>query len=144
MTRAEQHWKNSEGTALLLTLGYLAAITLFVGGFITSLHRTMDRHARNEWQQQCQGIAEGGLAKAVAELRRSAGAYRGEEATPLGDGVFSVEVSETGSAGQYRIVSIGELRDGDLTTMRRRLVAEVRLDSGGVVRALRWVEMDRP
>ncbi len=138
-TKAQR--QRNEGVALLMALGYLAAITLFASTFIVSLHRTMDQRNRSYWNQQCMGIAEGGLEKALAELRRSSGAYAGEEDTPLGAGTFSVAVRKDVRHGQYRIVSTGQLRHGARTFARVCIEAEAGLAADGSLREMRWVEV---
>lgn len=135
--------RRNEGAALMLTLGYLAAITLFATAFLTSLHRTMDRSNKGYRSQQCMAIAEGGLDKAVAELRRKADAYTGEQDTPLGNGAFSVEVSKVEGLGGYRIVSSGELRHGGVVLARARIEAEARLAPGSGPVEVQWQEVHR-
>ncbi len=128
----------NEGAALMLTLGYLAVITLFASAFLVSLHRTMDGSTRNTVQQQSMAIAEGGLEKALAELRHSAGAYRGELSTPLGEGTFSVEVTAVAQSNAYRIVSTGTLPQGVQTC----ITAKAQLSAQGTVAATRWIGVE--
>jgi hypothetical protein len=143
MNRLMSQAKANEGTALLLTVGYLAAITIFASTFLGFLNRTASNRNSVERQQICLNIAEGGVDKALAELRTNPNDYRGEKNTSLGAGRFSVEVEQSDQAGTYRVVSTGELFDGTFVISRMRIIAEVTLSPNGTVRELRWSEVKK-
>jgi len=130
--------RGERGTALMLTIGYLLAVSLFASVFLSAVHRGTARHMRERYVQACAAIAEGGLDKAAAVLQREpAGGYSGEEKTPLGAGWFSVTVTQV-SAGAYHVESVGALDDRDATMGRVRIAADVVLDSAGRAKVLRW------
>lgn len=81
-------------------------------------------------------LAEAGVATAIAALRADP-AYRGEADTPLGEGVFTVEVAP-GAPGAYRVRAEARLADGPIVRAHTTLVADLRLDAAGRVLALRW------
>jgi hypothetical protein len=143
MDRLMSQAKAKEGTALLITVGYLAAMTIFASTFLGFLNRTLSNRSSIERRQICLNIAEGGVDKALAELRTNPKDYRGEKNTPLGQGRFSVDVKPAGGAGTYLIVSTGELGAGDLVLSRAHVVAEVTLSAAGTVRELRWSEVKK-
>ncbi len=130
-----------DGSALLITVGYLAAMTIFASAFLAYLHRTASNRHDAELKQLCLNIAEGGVDKALAELRAQGSAYRGEKDTLLGKGKFTVQVKPAGGAEAYAIVSTGEIRDGDFLVSSVRIRAEVTLSSDRTVQQLRWSEV---
>ncbi|MBN2312228.1 MAG: hypothetical protein JXR94_24830, partial [Candidatus Hydrogenedentes bacterium] len=127
------------GSAMILALGYLAAISIFAAAFLTLIHRTMSNMARTQRTRAAVTIAEGGIDKAVAQLRAHGADYRGERGTPLGDGRFTVVAKPAGPAA-YRIASEGWLTATHGPGARARVAAELQLDAAGRVRAFRWVE----
>jgi len=143
MNRFMSRARAKEGTALLLTVGYLAAMTIFASTFLGFLNRTLSNRTSVERQQICLNIAEGGVDKALAELRVRPNDYRGEKETPLGAGRFSVEVKPGDGTGAYLIVSTGELGEGELVVSRVQVVAEMTLSATGTVRELRWSEVKK-
>ena len=143
MNRLMSQVKANEGTALLLTVGYLAAITIFASTFLGFLNRTASNRNSVERQQICLDIAEGGVDKALAELRNNPNDYRGEKNTSLGAGRFSVEVRRAEKERAYSIVSTGELADGAFVISRTRIIAEVTLSPNGTVRELHWSEVKK-
>ncbi|MDQ1256995.1 MAG: hypothetical protein QG656_1596, partial [Candidatus Hydrogenedentes bacterium] len=118
-------FKRNRGSALMLTLGYTTAITLFVAVFLGAVHRTMHQCGEREREQQCLALAEAGIEKAIAELRAQGDAYTGEQDTSLGSGVFSVTVQP--GAGEYRIDATAELRDEDNVSARARIAVSLTL-----------------
>ncbi len=132
--------EGSEGVALLLTLGYLAVMTLLLTVFLGALTHSMDRGRVAERRLVALNIAEGGLHKALATLRNRPDAYRGEAGTPLGKGQFTVEVRAGRLPDTYAVVSTGELRDSGLVLCRVRIEALLGFDKGSL-RILRWDEL---
>lgn len=141
MSRAAFQVQDRGGSALLITVGYLAAMTIFASTFLGFLNRTVSNRHWAERRQICFNIAEGGVDKALAELRTNPNDYRGEKDTPLGVGRFSVAVEPADEAGTYHVVSTGELVDGKPVVSSARVIAEVTLASTGGVRELRWSEV---
>jgi len=127
------------GSVLVVTVVYLAAMTLFASTFIGYLNRTISNAGRAERKLVCTAIAEGGIDKAMAELRVRPNEYRGETNTPLGEGRFSVEVEP--GAGEYKITATAEMVNGAVVMARSRVVADAVLTSAGSVRTLRWSEV---
>jgi len=133
--------RSKDGSALLITVGYLAAMTIFASTFLAYLNRTASNRHQAEFKQLCLNIAEGGVDKALAELRVPGSDYCGETNTSLGKGRFTVQVKPTGGAGAYSILSTGEIRDGDFVVSSARIIGEVTLSSDRTVRELRWSEV---
>lgn len=131
---------SEEGVALLLVIGYLAAMTIFLTAFLGALTHTLDREGIAEKRLIALNIAEGGLHKALAALQTRPNAYRGEEATALGEGQFTVEVHEGHLSGTYEVVSTGELGHSSLVVHRVRIGALLGFDKGSL-RILRWNEL---
>lgn len=131
----------NEGVALLLTLGFLVVLVLFTSVFLASLNRAMTQQTVAERDQRGMAIAEGGLDKALVELRRAPDTYAGEENTPLGSGAFTVAVTRDGEPGLYRIVAAGVSRLNGPPGERACITAEVRFSREGVLRELRWLKV---
>lgn len=129
-----------KGSALLVTIMYLAALTMLAAAFLTLFHRTFEQWRDAECHQLCLYIAEGGIEKALAELRLDAAAYAGEEDTPLGMGSFSVEVQPGTRRDTYRVVSTAKLGEGRFVRARARLAADIVLAPDGRIAGLHWAE----
>ncbi|MCP4645742.1 MAG: hypothetical protein GY851_35180 [bacterium] len=123
-----------EGSALIMALGYLAAISIFVTVFLTFLHRTSEQFKAAERRESAYQLAEAGLNKAMAELRRNPDAYRGEEGTVLGDGAFAVTIVPTETASVFDVVSEGTLTDIAARYAHVRISCSVQLDRTDVCR----------
>ncbi len=128
----------NRGSALIITLGYLAAVTIFASVFLTLLNRTMSNFTQKETKRIAFHIAEGGMDKAIAELRHGRGDYRGEVNVPLGRGRFSVEVNRSDSPEKLQIISTGEVVDGERVISRIRITAEVTIEPSGELRSIVW------
>ena len=143
MKPATVHVGARSGSALVVTVVYLAVMTLFASTFLGYLNRTISNSGRAERKLVCIAIAEGGVDKALAELRVRANEYRGESNTTLGKGRFSVEVEPGPGAGEYTITSTASMLDGSEVMEQARIVAETVLTSSGLVHTLRWSEVKR-
>jgi len=132
--------QSQRGSALFVVMGYLAVIMIMSGAFFALLHVTLRHGNAAQWRQVCLNVAEGGMDKALAELRVNRDAYRGEARTAVGDGEFSVEVTPQGRDG-YRIVSTGCLRYDRFVSAQARITAEVTLGRNGNIDNLRWLEV---
>jgi len=137
------HVRMRSGSALLVTVGYLAVLTILASAFLGYLNRTISNGNRHERKLVCMSIAEGGLDKALAELHVRPDEYRGETDTPLGRGMFSVEVTPGENAGQYKITATAELMDDTTVIARSRVVAAAVISPSGRLRALSWSEVKR-
>jgi len=139
MKRRGTRKSNQRGAALILALLLVAIMGIGCTAVWRYLHTTLSETRRYERTETVQHLAEGGLEKAVAELRAAGGRYRGEEHTPLGAGRFSVAVQpEEGKPGTYRLLSVGELEDGGHVFARRVLEADLQLTPDGEVQAFYW------
>ncbi|MBI4559175.1 MAG: hypothetical protein HY706_16445 [Candidatus Hydrogenedentes bacterium] len=131
-----------QGVALLVVVGYLAIITMFAAALLRALNISLDESKRAEHVAISLNLAEAGLDKAAAALHANPG-YRGETATPLGDGNFSVEVIPGEQPSTFRLVSVGELRYDDIPLHRSRIVAYLRLAADASVQELHWTEVKK-
>jgi len=138
MTYTAKPRRSENGAALMLVLGYLAAVTLFASAFLATLHRSLDRSNKEYYTQRCAALAEAGVDKAVAELRRNPAAYAGEQQTPLDEGHFTVTVVAAGRDGAYRIVSAAALEGQQRAMGEVRVTAEILLSGDGAVQTARW------
>ena len=127
--------QNCEGAALFLALGYLVVITLLATVVLKGVNRSMDASKADERRLAARSLAEGGIEKALATLRRDA-KYRGERHTALGDGQFTVEVAAAGD-GAFAIRSVGELTDGNLVLYGHEVTAHARIRAGRVTQ-IQW------
>ncbi|HIJ74248.1 MAG TPA: hypothetical protein HPP83_09125, partial [Candidatus Hydrogenedentes bacterium] len=75
----------NEGTALLLAVGYVGAVSMLAAALLAALGHTITVAGKEEARQIAVAIAEAGIDKAVAELRAAPNTYRGEKQTQLGD-----------------------------------------------------------
>lgn len=129
-----------KGLAMLLVLGYLAVLMTGSAAFFTLLNVTLSQaHAREE-ARYCRNLAEAGIEKAIAALRRHPAEYRGERDVPLGKGRFSVEVTPMEGPRTYRVISKGSLRDSGFVRRQACVVAKVSLAADGRVASLHWSE----
>ena len=131
---------SQRGSALLAAVGYVAVISLFALTFVLQWHQTCSVLRRSGQEQLCRNLAEGGIEKAVAELRFGDGTYRGETSTVLGDGRFSVEVEEGASAGEYRLTAVGEVWSGGSVHRGLPCRVRLRLSPARAIEALDWME----
>ncbi len=101
--RFNRQRESNEGMALLIVLGYVAAMTALSTTFLACVHRAADVNGDLKRSVLTTAIAEGGVHKAMAALLLDE-AYRGESNTPLGNGSFSVTVDPDGEG--YRIYAV--------------------------------------
>lgn len=133
--------RDARGTALLVTVLFLLVVTTLASGLLTFLNNSVDYFADNSREIERRYIAEGGVEKALAELRTKGAAYTGEAATSLGDGTFSIEVRRSASFDGYEIASTASLADRG--TEETRILVEAVPEPDGAFRAVRWVEVTR-
>ena len=131
----------NEGTALLVAVAYVGAVTMLAATSLTALNQAIAAAGRTESRHVAFSLAEAGIEKAVAELGAHPRTYRGEEVTHLGEGWFSVTVTPDKPQGTYRIVSTGVR--GDAYGVRGTVPLEVyvRLSSDGEIDSFRWAEV---
>jgi hypothetical protein len=129
-----------EGLALLLVIVFLAVLMIGSTTFYSLLNSTLAQAHAREQSRSCLNLAEAGIDKALAELRRDASGYHGERETVLGNGRFTVEVKPAKGPQCFRVTSTGLLRDGDFVWKKARIVADISLASKGRVDVLRWSE----
>ena len=129
-----------EGLAMLLVLGFLAALMIGSSAFYGLLNQTLSETHAREKDMVCLNLAEAGLDMAIAELQAHPSGYNGERDTALGAGFFTVEVSEADNGKAAGVTSTGFLRDGGFVLRQARIVAEVSLAPDGGVKQLRWSE----
>ncbi len=120
--------RGRRGSALILVVMLLAAISVLLASLLTGVDRAMaQQHAA--WRDQTtRALAEAGVQRAAAQLAERAGAYAGEKDTPLGGGFYSTKVSRGKGPNDYTIRSVGTLRDGAHTLRRCELSARVVID----------------
>jgi hypothetical protein len=87
-------------------------------------------------------LAQAGIEKAVAELRRNS-EYRGESHTPLGGGAFTVAVEPLEGQRRYRVVSTGRGEAPERRFAHAVLTVELALGPDGAVKGLYRREVAR-
>lgn len=131
--------KHQRGAAMLMTLTFLAILTISVTATLSWFHATHRYTRGSEARLVCAHIAEAGIEKAIAELRVGNLSYAGESDTVIGDGTFSVGVLGNGDRGSYTIESTGRLpRGADMVTVRLR--CDIELSPSRDVTSLQWRE----
>ena len=128
---------NAQGSALILAVVLVGVMSIGSAALWQYLHGTLREQSRNAQLDTAQHLAEAGLDKAVAMLRRDV-AYATEQDTPLGDGTFSVAVERPAAAGAYLILATGKLGDEVVVRATRTLVGELPVDSTGTIETYHW------
>lgn len=97
----------NQGGQILALMLVAITIVLFSVLFITGGSRLYYNSASQGLDsEKASALAEGGLDKAVASLNKTGGSYNGETDTTLGDGTFSVTVTNV-NATTRQVQSIG-------------------------------------
>jgi len=96
--------RNDEGAALLVAIVLTLLVTSLVGGFLVVLNNTTTGAMKSARSQVSMQLAEAGIEKAFAMLRVTPD-YRGEAGTPLGEGVFTVDIIPKEEAGGFHVTS---------------------------------------
>lgn len=122
--------RTKRGSALLIAVTVLAIAGIGVAVVWQQLHTTLAYTQNQASSRQAAYLAEAGLDKAIALVRAQPG-YAGETDTPLGEGRFSVQVTQT-APGHYRIVATGLLD----RAKPRVLAAEATFDAQGRIISL--------
>lgn len=126
------------GAALLFSLMVLVILSIGTSVLWQQVHGTLRQHRIAWHQEQAFQLAEAGLETAVAQLRETAGAYRGEKAVALGPGRFSVVVTPDDSPDTYVIHATGRLDHAAYHYDTARLKATLTLDGQGQIRRYAW------
>ncbi len=98
------------GSALFVVLATMSTLALLSATLFAVIHRTLDRERATRDADVVRLLAVSGLHKASAEFSAGRSSYRGESRTALGDGEFSVSVTQTPDG--YRVESTGILTEG--------------------------------
>jgi len=129
-TRPASLGHDEKGSALFLALAYLTAMTILVSVAFSAVHQSMKGRLASERHMVTLAIAEGGLEKALWELERDPGGYRGETGSPLGEGRFSVTVDSNDEHGTYTVAAVGERASDGRTTYSVAVEARVLIENG--------------
>ncbi len=132
-----RHDKRGErGVALLMALFLLAALSIGSTAAWQFMNRTFDEGRRFQHGQKAFLLAEAGLEKAVAELRNDP-AYAGDKDISLGEGRFTVRVTQRQGA-VFSLESSGRLANPNYESFRTTLEATLRFGPGGRVEEFQW------
>jgi hypothetical protein len=127
----------SRGSALLVAVGFLAALTGFAAVFLMMLNRHIDERRETHRRQVCFYAAEAGVHKAIAELRRDRG-YTGEEDMAFGGTRIAVTAGEAERPATVRIVSRAQFGDGGPGAIAWEVDALVEFAEDGAWRIEAW------
>jgi len=117
------------GVALLIAIAFLAILGIGSGVLWSQLHGRLEHAGQFEERETARALAEAGIEKAIAALAQDR-SYTGESETPIGDGVFSVEVFAQAEE-QYRVIGTGVFVEEGQVMARQELAAELRFAPGG-------------
>ena len=137
-----QHRRGEPGFALVVALAYLLLISMFATAFLRMVRINMADAFNEEARIEAITMAQAGLEKAVAELRRDP-TYRGEKDTPLGDGAFTVRVEPLAEAGRYRVIARGRGEAPQRRYAHAELIFELALNPDGAIASLYRREVHR-
>ncbi len=98
--------KFESGQAMFLTVFTLAIVIASILMIITFSQTFFSSSSYAVNSEKVTGLAEAGLEKAIASLNSTGGSYSGEIETSLGDGSFSVEITDVNSTTK-KIKAIG-------------------------------------
>ena len=134
--------RRERGFALVIALAYLLILSLFAVAFLRLVRLNMADAFNEEARIEAINLAQAGIEKAVAELRRDS-TYRGETNTWLGDGFFRVAVEFLEERGNYRVVSTGRGEAPQRRFAHASLTFELVLAPDGTIESLYRLEVRR-
>jgi hypothetical protein len=134
--------RQQQGFALVVALAYLLFLSMFATAFLRMVRMNMADAFNEEARIEATNMAQAGIEKAVAELRRDPG-YRGEKDTPLGDGSFSVRVEPLAEPGRYRVIARGRGEAPQRRYAHAELTVELALYPDGAIASLYRREVHR-
>ena len=97
--------KNKHGAALMMAVAFLAVLGFLTAALALDIGGNWRLAKHNRWDSVSYWLAEAGIQKARAEIRKRDQAYTGETLR-LGEGSVAVTV-EVKEPGTYRVVSTG-------------------------------------
>lgn len=127
--------QREQGFALVIVLAYLLLLSLFATAFLRTVRMNMADAFNGEAQIEAANLAQAGVEKALAELRRDP-AYRGESDTSLGDGRFTVRVEPLAEAGRYRVTAQGHGEAPQRRFAHAELTVDLALNPDGTIAGL--------
>jgi Tfp pilus assembly protein PilX len=139
MTRGKQNQKHPQrGAAMLLAVIMMAVFAIMGSAYWRHLHVSI-AHARDGAKQQLsRELAEAGIARAIAELRAGHTTFTGVERVPIGEGIYTVEL--TPLEGTTReITATGALADGNELRRPVRIKARIHLDAAGLPASVEYL-----
>lgn len=128
MSPAVKRLKAKDGTALLLVVASLAALTVLLGSLLAGVNSSLARRHADWRDQTLRALASAGIQYGAAQIAERGAGYTGEEKMPLGDGYVSIAVSATASGHTYEIRSVGLLHNDERIRREAELIALVRVD----------------
>ncbi len=139
MNRKASVRDRQQGSVLLAAVVMVMILGLGGAALLKYLHVTLAETKRHENTEIALHLAEAGLDKAVAMLRVQPQTYRGESATPLGVGSFSVRVKPEEKQGAYRLSATGTIGEEGRVRLAKTLEAQLSLSPAGEVTRYSWV-----
>ena len=109
--------KNNKGFTTIYLLGLLLLVFM-IGSSLVFLSQSNNKNSlRSQKTGEALYISDGGIEKAIWEFSKS-DAYTGESNTPLGNGSFSVAVTQL-SETRYQLISTGVMNNGGLKVTKK-------------------------
>ncbi|MFO7973998.1 MAG: pilus assembly PilX N-terminal domain-containing protein [Candidatus Hydrogenedentota bacterium] len=134
--------REQQGFALVIALVYLLFLSMFATAFLRMVRMNMADAFNEEARIEATNMAQAGIEKAVAELRRDP-SYRGEKDTPLEGGSFTVRVEPSAEAGRYRLVARGRGEAPQRRYAHAEITVELALYPDGTIASLHRREVHR-
>lgn len=124
-------YNNQRGAVLILTTVILAVVTMLLGFLWSRVGGFVYSEGRAHLQEKVLAITEGGLDKAIWGLNADSN-YSGEANTPLGDGTFSITVTNI-DATTKRVTATGYIPNSSNPVIQKTIEVEALYSGSEIV-----------
>ena len=116
---------HKNGTAIIVAMTFIAIIALLATATISYLAVGLKTTKLSIRKQKTLNIAEAGIEKAIAELRKNPD-FQGEQNIPFDLGTFTTSI-KTPSPDKKIITSIAQYKISEKTVYRKKIIATLHL-----------------
>lgn len=134
-----QGFKDERGTALVLVMAFLGAVTVLLGSLLAGVNASLARRHADWRDQTLRALATAGVHYGAAQIAERGAGYAGDEKIAIGDGFASIAVLATSSAQTYEIRSTGTLHNDERIERGSERVALVRVN-GSRIESIRHID----